>query len=1264
MAICNVDNTTDKRLIELMEKYGQANGSIRFLREKTNPVPTTFDEIKSDVQGTDYKVIHERTEAGAMITYDMYKEVFGEKYVEISSGMDMRKNKYWKVFIKNPEFDVSDYIIGDSTKTKENINGTIPIEEVVEEGAFDRLSKFLKAQKRNKFNRLSKIVSKLAEAKRKNNQEEVSHFEKLKKRLENEIATLESEIAEYNNEKSIENMKGLANLHIDWALNTLKNPEITSSEINEVNFIMDLWENIREYIYESAEEIPEGMLEAFSEIHTKIMSEDVYGNYWRVVSEFIARQSNYKDASTLLTEMYNIKDSNIVWAFGMDASNTGIQLINETEKMLRNSLNRAEFELRDFSKKIQDHFKNLKDKGKLDRFYKLIYQTNNKGNLTGDITNRYSKEYYIARGNARRIKNSEISNAKGDAKLISRALRKYNRWVKENETFIDMRYFISDEFKPYKDKYIKKLKDEFGDSHVEEMLAQATEQYNKYLEDLKDFKEVHRDKVESGLLTEEQYAEAVTEWKDLNDPVVWLYQQDPIAQGEIRYYKQKKDNPYIISKPNKLTYDGKPTGWYDSNYEAIEQDSDIKEVYDFIRQSLQEMMSYIPSYLKKDNDINPAFLPRVKKELLADLSLKDVSGILSVLKDDWINSITSEEGLDNRFIEIDPLTEQPYKNIPVNFINPIPIENRSMELDKVLAVFGKMAIEYKWKSRVEDNMILVNKFLENISKSKDRKMLTSNELQNVRSLYQYTMDALLYNQSRLDEGVTQQKIFSGENTFNILNKEKASTIFSRYNQLKNTEQDENKILKILKSEFSEDIEIISKRKRYKQLKELRDDIEEKLYNNEITQEEYNTLISPIEEESKALGRNVVVSKVMDKVLRYNQDLALGFNPFSGINNLLFGVTSNIMWSAGNTDFTPKQMMQAMGLMWRSSLTLNNKKMDKVSNLIMKFDILQDSLEFKGLTENEKLEKIKNFPYLFLKAGDFMIKGQTFIALMLNEKITDLSGNQRSLYEAYDNEGNWIEAEFGEAKNWNGDITSEQELTDFLKFKNKATQLIKKLHGNFDKLSPVQYKKYIIGRMLGQFRFSWMIEGFAQRWKGRYFDPYLERNVEGRYITYGKLGFVKSLQILTKLMFMQTNALKGVKAQDRAIVEENMRRNLAEIYIYASMFLIYLLLKAGLDEDDDDNEALYSTMNILNRVMADTTFYFSPNTIVSIWQDPFPVMKVPIKATKAFKSSWQLITDSELTDHETEQKWMNITNMFPYINQYNRVKYITKKELPY
>ena len=209
-----------------------------------------------------------------------------------------------------------------------------------------------------------------------------------------------------------------------------------------------------------------------------------------------------------------------------------------------------------------------------------------------------------------------------------------------------------------------------------------------------------------------------------------------------------------------------------------------------------------------------------------------------------------------------------------------------------------------------------------------------------------------------------------------------------------------------------------------------------------------------------------------------------------------------------------------------------------------------------------------------------------------------------------------------------------------------------------------YKKFILGRMLGQFRFSLMAEGVEQRFGKRRFDELLGREVEGRWRTYYNMGFTSSLKTLGKLMLRQSSAFKGVRAQDRAITEENMRRNLMEIYLYAALFSIYFMLKNGMGDDDDDDKTKYLVMNMLQRVMADTTFYITPSTFTSIIQDPIPLIKVYDRSSKALNSAAQLIIDDDLTEAETEQKWLNITNAFPYINQYNRFNYMSEKVREY
>ena len=201
-------------------------------------------------------------------------------------------------------------------------------------------------------------------------------------------------------------------------------------------------------------------------------------------------------------------------------------------------------------------------------------------------------------------------------------------------------------------------------------------------------------------------------------------------------------------------------------------------------------------------------------------------------------------------------------------------------------------------------------------------------------------------------------------------------------------------------------------------------------------------------------------------------------------------------------------------------------------------------------------------------------------------------------------------------------------------------------------------------MLGQFRFSWMMEGIEQRFGKKRFDEMLDRDVEGRYRSYNTLGFKKSLKVLAKLALGQASAMKGVRAQDRAIVEENMRRNLMEIYLYAALTSIYLALKYLAGDDDDDEKGKFLVMNMLQRVMADTTFYLTPSTFTQIIQDPIPIFKVFQRASRAFDSAQELIFNEDLTESQIEQKWANITNAFPYINQYNRFKYMSEKVREY
>jgi len=1117
----------------------------------------------------------------------------------------------------------------------------------------------MQGQRRIKFKRRSTIESNIEEFKRKG--KDTKGLEAAMLRVLADITDLETQIEEFNVAKDAEALKVLASKQLAWVSSILGKENINASEINEAHFIVDLWSSIREKLYDETEEVPADMMAAFEYITSLAGSEDIFGNLNRVMGAYLADKAKYSSATELFEEFYGIKDSSMFREWGLDLSQTGLKLIMSTDIFMRNSLERADQEIKAKTAELNAKFKSLKDKGK---DYKLLFQLNPEGEPTGNLVNPLSQAWFINFRDAKRKLKANIKalehptvNETVRAKGRKAAYRDFHNWMKTNAESIDIRFFIEDNFTDgtfTKDSYTKYLEGLFGEVRTAEIIEQAKEQHDKYLRDLEHIKEDLRGQFDTGEITKDEYDAKLDEWVLRNSPAVWFKQNEPMSQEFHQTY-----NNYVVTKPKKFI-NGKASGWYDTNYEKIENDADLFELYNYVRDYMNEMMSYLPKYLTKDQDVHAGFLPRIKRELLASITMKDFVGNLATMKEDWIQSITSRDGMDNRHLEIDPVTGKPYKNIPSAFIANMPVDERSFELDKVLAAFGKMALEYKWKSRAEDSAILASKFLDSVSTSEKRKQRTSDDLKALRSQLEYAMDVLLYNQSKMEQGKSNVKIFQGK-TYLATEEAKEKVDARAKELLKDNAPDV--VLDMLKDEFKSDVEIVSQRKKHKYLEDKVREIEEKYYTNQITQEERDALVVPLEEEALTLGSSVVWSKVGDKAIRYNQALALGFNAFSAVNNYMFGLTSNIIWAAGKTDFTPRDMWQAFGLMWKSVLNLKDKRQDKIANLIIKFNILSESVEFKSNSANETLEKIKNAPFALLKGGDYFIKGNTFIAKMLNTKIKDSAGNERSLYEAFDNEGNWKSDEFGDDKGWNGDFTEETEMQDFMKFRNSATQLIKKLHGNFDPKSAVKYKKYILGRMLGQFRFSWMMEGVEQRFGKRRYDQMLDRDVEGRYRSYYNLGWKKSLKILAKLALGQSTAFKGVRAQDRAIVEENMRRNLMEIFLYAMLTTLYLTLKS-FDDDDDEDKKRYLVMNMLQRVMADTTFYLTPSTFKQIIQEPIPMMKLYDRSVKAFSSAEQLIFNDDLTENQTEQKWANITNAFPYINQYNRFKYMSEKVREY
>ena len=113
-------------------------------------------------------------------------------------------------------------------------------------------------------------------------------------------------------------------------------------------------------------------------------------------------------------------------------------------------------------------------------------------------------------------------------------------------------------------------------------------------------------------------------------------------------------------------------------------------------------------------------------------------------------------------------------------------------------VFGETALNYKYKADVLDKVMVVNKFLEMISKDKNRKEFTNDELPLLRNMLDYTVDALIFENSKKEEGVIKKWRFFKGNAVLVKDKALELEIDAELQKLRKKKKPEKMLLELLK----------------------------------------------------------------------------------------------------------------------------------------------------------------------------------------------------------------------------------------------------------------------------------------------------------------------------------------------------------------------------------------------------------------------------------------------------------------------------------
>jgi hypothetical protein len=344
-------------------------------------------------------------------------------------------------------------------------------------------------------------------------------------------------------------------------------------------------------------------------------------------------------------------------------------------------------------------------------------------------------------------------------------------------------------------------------------------------------------------------------------------------------------------------------------------------------------------------------------------------------------------------------------------------------------------------------------------------------------------------------------------------------------------------------------------------------------------------------------REVSVEHGIDKLISFTRMKGMGLNIFSGVTNLIFGLSSNLIFASGGTEFTESQAITALGII------MNPRNNAKIDAILKEYNILEN-LADTALEDNGPIKKgLNKVLYIFQEKTERLNLAMTTVAIMLN---TDVNG--KNLWESYSLDKN---------NKLVGDSDYHNLSENKYKLHAKIKETNKTIHGNYEENSPLLVNKTVWGRALMVFR-RWLPMLIYERLGSEKYNDRLERSTKGRwrsYIAAYEQGGITNIasgmikELISQLSFRTYN-YDMANTVDNQLDIANMRKNVAELKFILAFTILTMLLK-GIEVPDDDDEKQALMKFIINQSMrleTDLTFFYSPSEVGKIFQNISPVIK--------------------------------------------------------
>lgn len=990
----------------------------------------------------------------------------------------------------------------------------------------------------------------------------------------------------------------------------------------------------------------------------------------------LVKQYELDDPNSVITKLADFNADQmkvgLFTGYTTDLSRTNSMVAQRIDTYLKNASRLHVEEMRRFRKELSEY------QDKVNKFAKA------RGTTTQDVFDQlmqkngwglvtmFSPEYFEFKHRMARSLHNKLDAADAITDPTTRlaamreAYKTYRDGINKNIVYVDTTRLFDDQTgdsldTPEATKHRKMLEKELGPDLANTMIDKAKVAYEQYLRDRYSYKAAKTEQVRAqlddyfteleekrGMTREEKskayedmkaaltksFNEDYNEWEGHNSPNVFFRSM----RGEYRGFNPKFQNfDAVVDAPRReaaVSKDGK-NPFYDERFAKVQQDAELRDMYEFIQTKMDQLKAMLPAHVVQELYDN--FLPIVEREHKIGLNLKETGKAIG-------DKIKDAISMDPDAVDYSRMDTG---MVPIRYVKPynVDIKDRDRDIFRLLEKFGNMAIHYKRATEVQSSVELLHRIMvDQISETKGGQFDRINSsTKHLSDMVAFAKDRLLYQRGREAEGDIG-KLYS----INPVKQYKTERIVA----------------------------------------ELRDkmaDLDKKYAEEGMDPEQYQKEKSALAAQIAQIPHSeLVLSRMGDTMIKITELKTLSYNPFSAFANLGFGLISLMSHANGQVDFNKKTAFDAFTTTLHATKrafsfgTLDSNTAKKILALMERYNTMGDLLDsdYAGGSriQNKKTlgQKLAS-PYQLLRNSDYFMKGTILVAMMKTQHVM-VDGKEMNLWDAYDTRGKFKGTD-EEAKKWESQHPEDE--TEFLKFQARAIQVAKVIMGNQDHASPMMIKKTVIGRMVSQFKATWLPEGINSRFGDERYDSQLGRVVKGRYKTYKDLGAIGSVVTLARQAFSTlfsidpfTQRRRDGKAMQPVDIE-NMRRNFAEVATYLTIMATVVALKMQLEKEDDSspeakrNKAFGRVLiNMIVRNKQDMDFYASPDLFTNLTGSLVPSLKVWMDFKRAVSGTVKYVGQDSSTKNPVKgdaviEKWMR---SIPYTSLYPKFHTMWSKDM--